>query len=82
MEDDACVEVFKAILDFFNSEDVNNLQDHFLDEFRVKFRAMAKEFLDSDLLSNSVSESVKSSQCITCLDATHKVLGPDGFALI
>ena len=57
---------------------MNNLQHHALfEEFRVKFRPVLNGFLDRTLSSDLVSESVKISQLITCLDVAHKVFGPD-----
>ena len=70
---------FEAIPGFLNSGYVNNVQDHvLLEKFRVQFRLVLNEVLDSDLSSNLVSESVKSSQLIIHLNAVHEVLGPDG----
>jgi hypothetical protein len=83
-EDDCPEEVFKAVPGFFNSEQVNDLEEPLLDEFRTKFRPKLNRFLDRIFSSNSVSgsEPVRSDQFITCLNATHAVLGPDGVSQI
>ena len=81
-EDDSPEEFFKALPGFFNSEQVDDLEEHLLDEFRTKFRPKLNSFLDRIFLSTSVSEHVRSDQFITCLNATHAVLGPDGVSQI
>ena len=81
-EDDSPEEFFKALPGFFNSEQVDDLEEHLLDEFRTKFRPKLNSFLDRIFSSNSVSEHVRSDQFITCLNATHAVLGPDGVSQI
>ena len=82
-DDDARMEFFEVLLGFFHSELMKNLQDHFLfEEFRVKFWPVLNGFLDRTLSSDLVSESVKISQLITCLDAAQKVLGPNNDARI
>jgi len=86
-EDDSPEEYFKAIPGFFDSEQVNDIEEHLLDEFRTKFRPKLNSFLDRIFSSNSGnsvsdSEAVRSDQFITCLNATHAVLGPDGVSQI
>jgi len=83
-EDGARAKFFEAIPGFLNSEHVNMnpLQDHLFEEFRIKFRPVLTRFLDRTLSSNLVPESVKSSQLIICLNAAHEVLGPDGVSQI
>ena len=81
-EDDSPEEVFKAVPGFFNSEQVNDLEEPLLDEFRTKFRPRLNSFLDRIFSSDSVSEPVRSDQFITCLNATHAVLGTDGVSQI
>ena len=81
-EDGTRAKFFAAIPGFFNSERVNLLRDHLSEEFRIKFRQALTRFLDRTLSSNLVPESVKNSQLIVCLDASHEVLGPDGVSQI
>jgi len=77
-EDRARATFFAAIPGFFNSKQVKNLQEHLLNEFRSKFKPVLDGFLDHTFSSTLVSESFRSSQLITCLKATHAVLGRDG----
>ena len=81
-EDDSPEEFFKAVAGFFNSDQVGDLEEHLLDEFRTKFMPKLNSFLARIFSSNSVSEPVRSDQFITCLNATHAVLGPDGVSQI
>ena len=83
-EDDSPEEVFKAVPGFFNSERLNDLEEPLLDEFRTKFRPKLNRFLDRIFSSSSVfeSEPVRSDRFITCLNATHAALGPDGVSQI
>ena len=83
-EDSARAKFFEAIPGFLNSEhvNVNPLQDHFFEEFRIKFRPVLTRFLDRTLSSSLVPESLKSSQLIICLNAAHEVLGSDGVSQI
>ena len=81
-EDDSPEEFFKAVPGFFDSEQVNDLEEQLLDEFRTKFRPKLNSFLDRIFSANSVSESVRSDRFITCLNVTHTVLGPDGVSQI
>ena len=81
-EDDSPEEFFKAVPGFFDSERVNDLEEQILDEFRTKFRPKLNSFLDRIFSSNSFSESVRTDRFITCLNATHTVLGPDGVSQI
>ena len=76
-EDGAWEGSFKAITDFFGSAQVNSIEEHILDEFRIKFRGVFNGFLETTFSSNLVTESVRSSQLITCLNAIHAVLGTD-----
>jgi hypothetical protein len=75
--DDGSEEFFQAIPGFFDSVQVNDLEEHLLEEFRCKFKPKLNSFLDRIFSSNSVLESVRSEQFITCLNATYTVLGPD-----
>jgi len=77
-EDRARATFFAAIPGFFNSKQVKNLQEHLLNEFRIKFKPVLDGFLDHTFSSTLVSESFRSSQLIICLNATHAVLGRDG----
>ena len=81
-EDDSLEDVFNEVPGFFNSEQVNDLEEHLLVEFRTKFKPKLNNFLDRVFSSNSVSEPFRSDQFITCLDATHAVLGHDGVSQI
>jgi len=83
-EDGAREKFFEAIPGFLNSghENVNPLQAHLFEEFRIKFRPVLTRFLDRTLSSNLVPESVKSSQLIICLNAADEVLGPEGVSQI
>jgi len=81
-EDDSPEDIFKEVPGFFNFEQVNDLEEHLLDEFRTKFRPKLNGFLDRIFSSNSVPEPVRSDQFITCLNAAHAVLGPDGVSQI
>ena len=81
-EDDSPEGFLEALPGFFNSEQVDDLEEHLLDEFRTKFRPKLNAFLDRIFSSNSVSEPFRSDQFITCLNATYAVLGPDGVSQI
>jgi len=80
-EDGARAKFFEAIPGFFSSELVD-LQGHLPEGFCTKFRTVLNVYLDRTFSSNLVSESVKISQFIICLDAAHEVLGPDGVSQI
>jgi len=75
-------EFFEATSDLFNSTQVNDLDEDLLVEFRTKFRPKLNSFLDRIFTSNSVAEPMRSDQFITCLNATHAALGPDGVSQI
>jgi hypothetical protein len=77
-DDDARANFFAAIPGFFNSEQVNNLEEHLPNGFRIKFERTLDGFLDRTASSKLVSESFRSSQLMVCLKATHVVLGRDG----
>jgi hypothetical protein len=81
-EDGAWEESFKAITDLFDSGEVNGIEGHILDELRIKFRGALNGFLETSFSSNLVTEPVRSSRLITCLNATHAVLGTDGVSQI
>jgi hypothetical protein len=81
-EDDALAEFFEFIPSFFNSHQVDNLEERLVEEFRIKFSPALNGFLDRTFLSESVSETSKSSQLIACLNATHAVLGSDSVSQI
>jgi hypothetical protein len=81
-DDDARANFFAAIPGFFNSEQVNNLEEHLPNGFRIKFERTLDGFLDRTVSSNLVSESFRISQLMVCLKATHVVLGRDGVSHI
>jgi hypothetical protein len=53
--------IFVAIPGFFDSEQVNELEEHLVYEFRINSSRALNEFLDCNSLRNLVSESVRSS---------------------
>jgi len=76
-ESGAWEEFFNAITSLFDSDHVNSIEGHILNEFRIKFRGALNGFLDPTFSSTSVPEAIRNSQLITCLNATHAVLGTD-----
>ena len=78
-EDSARAKFFEAIPGFFNSKHVVILQDHLLEEFRIKFRPVLNGFLDRTFSSSLISEP---ALLITCLNAAYKALGADGVSQI
>jgi len=81
-EDGVGEEFFKAIPGIFNSDQVNNLEGHLLEDLRVKFEQASNNFLGRIFSSHSISESARSDQLVICLDATHAVLGIHGVSRI
>lgn len=53
--------IFVAIPGFFDLEQVNELEEHLVYEFRIKSSRALNGFLDCNSLRNLVSESVRSS---------------------
>ena len=82
IEDDALAEFFEFIPSFFNSDQVDNLEERLVEEFRIKFSPTLNGFLDRTFSSDLVSESTKSSRLKACLNATHAVLGSDSVSQI
>ena len=70
-------EFFAAIPGFFESEEVNDLQEHITGEFRAKFSEALDRFLERTLSLSSVSESVRSRRLIISLNAAATALGSD-----
>jgi len=69
---------FEAIPGFYRSksaEDLKKIKENLSSEFFTKFRRSVSRFLDETLSSDSVSESVRSRRFLTCLNASHMVLG-------
>ena len=75
-------EFFGAIPGFFESKEVNLLEEHLTDEFREKLRLALYRFLDRTLSLSSVSESVRGRRLVICLDAARAALGSDGVSQI
>jgi hypothetical protein len=82
VEDDALAEFFEFIPPFFSSDQVDNLEERLVEEFRIKFSPALYGFLDRTFSSDSVSEPIKRSRLKACLNATHAVLGSDGVSQI
>jgi len=76
--DAARARFFEAIPGFFNSDLVDDLEVHLLEDFRTRFRRAMDGFLDRTFSSDRISESARSDQLIICLNATQVVLGVDG----
>ena len=75
-EDDVQETFFEVIPDFYNSRvQKKGFKEHLSPEFVDKFRLSVNRFLDETLSSDWVSESTRSRRLLTCLNATHKVLG-------
>jgi len=76
-EDSARVKFFEAIRDFYDSEVVNvpAIKEHLSPTFYNNFKRTAYRFVDQTLSSDSVSELVRCRRLLTCLNATHRVLG-------
>ena len=81
-EDAARAKYLVAIPGFFNSNLVNDLDVHLLEDFRTRFKKSLDGLLDRTFSSLRILESAKSDQLIICLDATHVVLGVDGASQI
>ena len=79
-EDGAREEFFEAIPGFCRSKSANDprleiFKKHLPSEFFDKFRRSVHQFLDETLSSDSVSESTRSRRLLSCLNATHILLG-------
>jgi hypothetical protein len=74
-EDDALESFFEAIPGFYNSKLVKDIDGHLPDEFRIKFGQALNGFLDRTFSVPSVSESVRSSRLVACLNAARVALG-------
>ena len=70
---------FEAILGFCNSGSgivqIQEVKKHLTEKFRCKFSHTVVQFLDRTLSSDSLSESIKTRRLLTCLKATHAILG-------
>jgi hypothetical protein len=76
-KDDELEMYFKVIPGFFDSKVIKNLKDELPDAFRTKFCHALHGFLGRTFASDSISESVRSSQVLTCLNAARAVLSLD-----
>ena len=76
-EDETLEKFFEAIPGFFNSQMVMNLTTLLPDLFRSKFVDSLCVFLGRNLLSNSVSENVKTRRLRACMNATKKMCHSD-----
>ncbi len=79
-EDGVQEQFFEAIPGFYDSkvvqvQDVNAYLNKSRISFFTKFRRSVDQFLNETLSSDSISESVRSRRLLTCLNATHRVLG-------
>ncbi len=76
-EDGARERFFEAIPGFYDSKvvHVQDIKENLSPMFFTNFRYSVDQFLDETLSSDSISESVRSRRLITCLNATHRVLG-------
>ena len=83
-EDGARAKFYEAIPGFFDSNQVQvkDLEEPCLNDFQTKFTRELHGFLDSTFSSNLVSESTRSFQLISCLNAVHTVLGFDGVSKV
>ena len=68
---------FKAIPGFFDSKVVKNLKETLPDAFRTKFCHVLHGFLERAFSSDSIPESVRSSQVLICLNAARAALSLD-----
>ena len=70
---------FEAILGFCNSGPgivkIQKVKTHLTEKFQCKFSHTVVQFLDRTLSSHSISESIRTHRVLTCLKATHAVLG-------
>ena len=75
-EDDAQEMFFEVMPEFYSSRvQKGGFEEHLSPDFVDKFRLSVDRFLDETLSSDWVSESTRSRRLLTCLNATHKVLG-------
>ncbi len=76
-EDGAKEKLFEVIPGFFNSQMVDErfIKDHLSSNFITNFRRSISQFLEQTVSSDTVPELVKSRRLLTCLNATHTVLG-------
>lgn len=77
-EDDTLEKFFEAIPGFFGSLMVKNLKSHLPEKFRSKFTILWGGFLARNLLSNSVSEEIKTRQLVICMNAIKEMCDNDG----
>ena len=76
-EDGARERFFEVIPGFYDSKvvHVHDVKANLSSMFFTNFRRMINQFLDETLSSDSDSEMVRCRRLLTCLNATHKVLG-------
>ena len=75
-EDDAQETFFEAMPDFYKSRvQKEGFKEHLSPYFADKFCVSVNRFLSETLSSDWVSESTRSRRLLTCLDASHEVLG-------
>jgi hypothetical protein len=72
-EDNTLERFLEAIPGFFDSQMVKNLQRPLPDTFRQKFVDSLRGFLGRNLLSNSVSEEVKTRRLVIGMNATKEI---------
>jgi len=77
-EDDALEKFFEAIPGFFGSPMVKNLKSHLPETFRSKFTVSWGGFLARNLLSNSVSDEIKTRRLVICMNAIKEMCNDDG----
>ena len=83
-EDDALEKFFEAIPGFFGSPMVKNLKRHLplVNKLRSKFTASWGGFLARNLLSNSVSEEIRTRRLVICMNAIKEICDDDGPSII
>lgn len=76
-EDGQHEKLFEAIPDFYDSKavHVDGIKENLSPMFFTNFWCTINRFLDQTLSSDSVSELVRCRRLLTCLNATHRVLG-------
>jgi hypothetical protein len=77
-EDDAMEKFFEAIPDFFSSKWVKLLPTNLPAGIQDVFKEALYELLDNTFRSTTVTESVKHSRLVICLDASRAALGRIG----
>ena len=78
-DDDSLEKFFEAILDFFGSKLVKNLERDFPETHLNTFWGAMDGFIGRTLSSNSVTESVKSRRVLICRDIMGMIPCPYGF---